>query len=35
MCIEETGHALAELVKAVRYKLEGCRFDSAWWMEHV
>ena len=32
---EETGHAMAELVEAVHYKLEGFRFDSAWWIEHV
>ena len=24
------GHAVAQLVEALRYKLEGCGFDSRW-----
>jgi hypothetical protein len=25
-----TGHAVAQLVEALRYKSEGCGFDSRW-----
>jgi hypothetical protein len=25
------GHAVAQLVEALRYKLEGCGFDSRWY----
>jgi hypothetical protein len=30
MLIQHTGHAVAQLVEALRYKPEGCWFDSRW-----
>jgi len=29
-CVQSKGYAVAQLVKALRYKPEGSRFDSRW-----